>query len=69
MLFYYKNYYLFAKVGFYKKMKYRKRHYFVRPFKLAGFSHQDLRNFGFPVSKKLWRNCLNENERSKGNEN
>jgi hypothetical protein len=48
-------------------MKFRKRHYFVRPFKQAGFSFEDLKSFGFPLSKKLWRNCLNDSERSKGN--
>jgi hypothetical protein len=39
----------------------------MRPLKKAAFRYSQVRRLGFPVSRPMWRGCLNSNERDLGN--
>ena len=51
---------------YYKKTPLKSRHNIVRPLRKANFSRTEIRKLGFPVGKKLWKNCENANERNIG---
>lgn len=49
---------------YYKTIKPKERHHFIRPFREANFSRSETINLGFLCSKNLWLTCLNNNERA-----
>ena len=48
------------------KQKKTKKHYFIRPLRKAKFKLKEIKRLKFKVSKKLWRSCINPNERCIG---
>ncbi|CAF0925295.1 unnamed protein product, partial [Brachionus calyciflorus] len=53
-------------IDFYKSIKLKERHKFIRPIKNSGVCYSELRDMGFPVSRHLWESCEKSNERNKG---
>lgn len=53
--------------GYYKTLKPKKRHHFIRPLKESNFSRKEAMKLGFRSSNNLWSSCFNTSERiSKG---
>ena len=50
----------------YKKTNCKKRFHFAGALKRSGMTFVSARRLGFPISRKLWRNCTNEQARNKG---
>jgi hypothetical protein len=50
----------------FSQVKPKDRHRFVKPLREAGLLYKDVRHFGYKVSTKLWKSCLNDEERNKG---
>jgi hypothetical protein len=48
------------------KITLKKRHNFIRPLRLAGFTQREIQKLGFKCGNNLWRDCLNPNERLPG---
>ena len=46
--------------------KQKEKHHFIRPLRLAGLSLEEAKELGYNISKDLWANCLNTNERNLG---
>ena len=38
----------------------------MRPLKNAAFKYQQIKKYGFKVSRKLWKTCSNQHERNLG---
>jgi hypothetical protein len=45
-------------------IKPKKRHHIIRPLRLAGITKREVNELGFRCGKKLWKSCLNRNERN-----
>lgn len=57
---------MFFKSNCYKNTNLKKRWYFARELKKSGLSLKMARQYGYPISKRLWPNCNNDVERNKG---
>jgi len=48
------------------RVKPKKKHYFKKPLRLATLTLSNIQELGFNCGKRLWKNCLDENERLPG---
>jgi hypothetical protein len=48
------------------QIKQKKKHYFIKALKQAGLSRTQINDSGIKCSLKLWKSCLNSNERNVG---
>jgi hypothetical protein len=54
------------KAATYENTNLKKRHNLMRPLRNAKFKRAQIRRMGYPVSKNLWRTCINPEKRNLG---
>ncbi len=50
----------------YKFQKSKNKHKFIYPLRQAGFTKKEAFDLGFVSGRKLWLNCMNQNDRNLG---
>lgn len=49
-----------------KRINSKRKHYFIRPLRMATLTLSNIQELGFNCGKRLWKNCLDEKERLPG---
>jgi hypothetical protein len=49
-----------------RRVEVKRKHYFIRPLRLAALTLSNINELGFECGKQLWKNCLSDNERLPG---
>lgn len=48
------------------KTNLKDRHKIVRPIKKTNIKYETIKKCGYPITKRLWKTCINKNERNRG---
>jgi hypothetical protein len=49
-----------------RRVELKRKHYFIRPLRLASLTLSNINELGFECGKELWKSCLDERERLPG---